>query len=89
METITRNVSDIPADDLQALEHLVGGPLRPRQQVIVQVVEKESGRDDAPLGISEPRLPDWFNIYEGLSEEEIDQLDAAIQERLDLTRNDK
>jgi hypothetical protein len=89
METITRNVSDIPADDLQALEHLVGGPLRPSQQVIVQVVEKESGRDDAPLGISEPRLPDWFNIYEGLSEEEIDQLDAAIQERLDLTRNDK
>ena len=41
METITRNVSDIPAGDLQALEHLIGAPLRGSQQVIVQVVEKE------------------------------------------------
>jgi len=69
------------------LEHLIGAPLQPGQQVIVQVVEKESGGNETPSEASEARLPDWFNIYEGLSDEEIDRLDVAIQQRLDLTRN--
>jgi hypothetical protein len=87
MESITRNVSDIPAGDLQALEHLIGAPLRPSQQVIVQVIEKESDRNKTPSEAPEPKLPEWFNVYEGLSDAEIDELDAAIQQRLDLTRN--
>jgi hypothetical protein len=87
METITRNVSDIPAGDLPALEHLVGSALRPNQQVIVQVIDKEAAPDNAPLDADVPQLPEWFNVYEGLSDEEIDQLDAAIQQRLDLTRD--
>ncbi len=86
METITRNVGDIPADDLQALEHLIGAPLQPSQQVVLQVIEKECDRNETPPRASEAGLPDWFNIYEGLSDEEIDRLDAAIQQRLDLTR---
>ena len=89
MVSITRNVSDIPANDIPAFGAPIGAPLQPSQQVIVQVVESESGRNEAPPQSSEPRLPEWFNIYDGLSEEEIDQLDAAIHERLDLTRNDK
>jgi hypothetical protein len=87
METITRNVSEIPAGDLQALEHLIGAPLRPSQQVIVKVVERVSSGNDVPAGCGEPQLPEWFNVYEGLSDEEIDRLDAAIQQRLDLTRD--
>jgi hypothetical protein len=88
METITRNVSDIPANDLQALEHLIGAPLLPSQQVIVQVVERESDRNETPPAAPEARLPDWFNIYEGLSNEEIDRLEEGIQ-RLDLTRDNR
>jgi hypothetical protein len=87
MVTITRNVSDISADQLQALEHLVGTPLRSSQQVIVQVVEKQSESKDWSPATSESGLPNWFNIYEGLNDEEIDRLDAATQQRLDLTRN--
>jgi len=32
MQTITRYVSDIPADDLRALEHLIGTPLQQGQR---------------------------------------------------------
>jgi hypothetical protein len=85
METITRNVRDIPASDLQALEHLIGIPLHPDQQVILQVVEVEPGRDAIAYGSGEAKLPNWCNVYEGLSDGEIDRLDAAIQRRLDLT----
>jgi hypothetical protein len=87
METITRNVSEIAPGDLQALEHLIGAPLRPSQKVIMQVVERESNGNDVPADSGEPQLPEWYNVYEGLSDEEIDRLDAAIQQRLDLTRD--
>ena len=83
METITRNVSDIPAGDLPVLEHLIGTPLRPSQQVIVQVVEKESRGDNPPSEAGEAKLPEWFNVYEGLSDEEIDRLEDGF-ERLNL-----
>ncbi len=86
METITRNVRDIPAIDLQAIEHLIGVPLYPDQQVIVQVVEIESGREKNSPDSGEAKLPDWCSVYEGLSDDEIDRLDGAIQQRLDLTR---
>lgn len=86
MEAITRNVSDIPVNDLQALEHLIGAPLRSSQQVIVQVVEKVSDRSETPSEAPKAKLPDWFNIYEGLSDEEIDRLEQGFR-RLDLTRD--
>jgi hypothetical protein len=31
-------------------------------------------------------VPDWWKIYDGLSEEEIERLDQAIRQRADLTR---
>ena len=88
METITRNVSDIPATDLRALEHLIGAPLLPSQQIIMQVVEKESGGNEMPPQTDDIRLPEWCNVYEGLSDEEIDRLEDGLQ-RLDLTRDNR
>ena len=32
-------------------------------------------------------VPAWSKIYEGLGDEEIDRLDAAIRQRADLTRS--
>ena len=54
----------------------------------MQVVEKESRRECLPPDTHEPRLPDWCNVYEGLSDEEIDRLEQGIQ-RLDLTRDNR
>jgi hypothetical protein len=39
-------------------------------------------------GTSPPsqELPAWWNIYEGLSDDEVDRLDQAIRPRANLTR---
>jgi len=85
METITRNVSDIPASDLLALKHLLGAALRPTQQIIVQVVEKCPSANDVRPDAGKGKLPEWCNVYGGLSDEEIDRLEEGFQ-RLDLRR---
>jgi hypothetical protein len=35
---------------------------------------------------ADDQIPAWWNVYEGLSEDEIDRLDLAIRERANLTR---
>ncbi len=34
------------------------------------------------------QLPEWCDVYDGLSDEEIERLERAISRRLDLTRSD-
>ena len=36
--------------------------------------------------VSGGQLPDWCNVYEGVSDEQIADLERAISRRLDLTR---
>jgi hypothetical protein len=92
MEQIIRNVKDIDMPDRQALEHVLGQPLHENQQVIINVVTMgvslpvpETDRANGSEAMS--AVPDWWKIYEGLSEEEIDRLDAAVNQQADLTRN--
>ena len=40
---------------------------------------------DEPAAPSE-EVPEWWKVYEGLSDEEIDRLDQAIRQRANLTR---
>lgn len=40
----------------------------------------------APPSIDSSRIPDWWNVYEGLSDAEIEEIDAAIRQRCNLTR---
>jgi hypothetical protein len=87
MEPITRNIRDIAPSDRQALEHLLGTPLHDNQQVIVTIVESAmANRPPANNPTMPPRLPDWCDVYAGLSDEAIDRLDGATKQRLDLTR---
>ena len=89
METVVKNVRDLDQTDRSALERVVGCQLRETQQVIVSVVNldlgptaqesaDEKGADD---------VPDWWKIYEGLSDEGVEELDQAIRQRADLTRH--
>lgn len=87
MKTITRHVRDIDIHDRRALERLVGKPLRENQQVIINVVNLDPASESPPTGTNGATLPDWCNVYAGLSDEEIDRLDKATQQRLDLTRS--
>jgi hypothetical protein len=87
METVVRNVRDLDATQRSALERVVGHELCETQQVIVNVVNIDvapaiGDADQVPEGV-----PDWWNIYEGLSEEAIEELDQAIRQRADLTRD--
>lgn len=77
METVSRRVRDLEQDDRSALERVVGHSLGESQQVTIQVT------GDRPLpaqngNLPAGQLPSWCNVYEGLTDEQIDDLDRSI-----------
>lgn len=78
METITRNVGDLQADERTAVEQLVGHRLQESQQVIIQVVSIDLRADEEPIGSQGDELPPWCNVYEGLTVEQIDEIEKSI-----------
>ena len=77
METIVHNVQDLDDTARLALERLVGHSLHANQQVVIQLSGVPTAADSktqSPV----PQLPEWCNVYEGLSDAEIDELDRAI-----------
>jgi hypothetical protein len=80
MDSITRSVRDIDVADRRAIEHVIGTPLAENQQVVIHVLDldvpaaakKHSGSQDTL------ELPDWCNVYEGLSDAEIADLESSI-----------
>ena len=95
MESITRNVRDLEVDKRQSLEVVLGHQLQDNQQVIIQVVtmniEEKTVTPDQPAakpnGDGMPQLPDWCNVYDGLTDDEIADLEKTILQRADLTRS--
>ena len=88
METVVRNVRDLEQDDRSALERVIGHQLRETQQVIVNVVNLDLATSQPMLGSQHANdVPEYWKIYEGLSDAEVDQLDQAIRQRANLTRN--
>ena len=88
METIIRDVRDLRDDDRSAVEHIVGHSVGENQRLIIQVTELDlSGSEPVqPSSQGQTEIPDWWNIYEGLSDEEVETLDKAIRQRANLTR---
>lgn len=86
MDTIRRDVRDLPQAERSALERLVGHELRETQRVIVQIIDGHAHQVSESHAEDSAGLPAWWNVYEGLSDEEVDRLDAAVRQRADLTR---
>jgi hypothetical protein len=86
METITRDVRDLPQDDRSALERVIGHVLLETERVIVTVVNLNPKSESLPTA-EEEEIPQWWKVYEGLDDEEIDRLDDAIRQRANLTRD--
>jgi hypothetical protein len=82
MDIVTRSVKDIDAADRQALEHVIGSHLSEHQQVMIQVRDAVSpAAENADSGMRKPgspTLPEWCNVYEGLSDAEIADIEKSI-----------
>ncbi len=89
MEPIIRNVRDIEISVRRVLEHVLGRQLQENQQVIIQVATLENQSAEGNKGPSEvlpEKLPDWCNVYEGLTEAQIAEVEEVVLQRADLTR---
>ena len=85
MDSITRDVADIDARDREALEHVIGHSLADDQRVIISVTPA-TVPPAYPPAAPPSEIPAWWNIYEGLNDDEIDRLDQSIRQRANLTR---
>jgi hypothetical protein len=86
---ITRNVTEIKPADRNALEHVLGQPLHDGQQLIVRIVTPEAAAPHADANTparDEDTLPDWCNVYEGLSDAEVAAIEEVMLTRANLTR---
>src|SRR5262245_21665721 len=86
METVVRNVRDLPDNERSAAERLVGHSLRANQKLVIQVVNLDLATGLPGNNTRRGELPDWCNVYEGLSDDDIAELETRILTRADLTR---
>jgi len=82
MSDIIREVRDIEASDRRALEHVLGMRLHQHQKIIISVLNVEAQTSSAPetppSTANGPGLPAWCNVYEGMSDDEIADVEASI-----------
>lgn len=89
MEPIIRHVPDIETEERRVLEHVIGRQLKENQKVIIQVVTlgnqpvEEAKEQGAP---APGKLPEWCNVYEGLTDKQLAEVEEVVLERTDLTR---
>ena len=84
MESIIRDVTALDETHRRALEDVLGRELRANQRLVINVLEL-----DAQAGAERPTqsLADWTSVYEGLSDDQIERIDATAKTRANLTRN--
>ena len=81
MEDIVRNVRDIDTADRRALEHVIGQHLAENQQLVIHVVNVDVSSQRPAGKPTTVALPDWCNVYEGLSDEEVSALEKVVLTR--------
>ena len=76
--SVVRTVRDIDLQDRQALEHVLGRSLHDDEQVVIDVVGSPSS-PTAGEAQSDRALPDWCDVYAGLTDAEVDEIETAIE----------
>lgn len=86
METSIHNVRDLQESERSAVERIVGHALAEDQQLVIVVryspAKSPAQEQDAPV----PQLPEWCNVYKGLSDDEVSDLEDVVLTRADLSR---
>lgn len=85
METAFQiNVATLDAPHRRALEEVIGRQLAGDQRLMINVIDVQapSVPDQRPA----QTLDDWTNIYDGLTDEEIEDIDTIVKTRANLTR---
>ena len=76
------DVVSLDASHRRALEELIGRGLATNQRLTISV-------SDVPATASGPKpvqsLKDWTGVYEGLSDEEVEEVDRIVKRRANLT----
>lgn len=87
MEIVVHKVRELTGTQRSVAEELVGHALAEEQRLVIQVVDSNGPSLNEGNPPDELPLPERFNVYEGLTDEQIVTLEYAISRRLDLTRS--
>lgn len=78
METVVHNIRDLSDNKRTAAEQLVGHSLRENQQLVIQVVNVDLASKQPVSDTGQGALPDWCNVYDGLTDAEIAEIEKSI-----------
>ena len=80
------DVTSLDEEHRRALEDLVGTELRRNQRLVISVTEIDLTSSGTAVRRAQS-ISDWTRVYEGLSDEQIAEIDREAKTRADLTRN--
>jgi hypothetical protein len=78
METVIRDVRDLDTNARSALEKLVGHQLGESQRLVIQVMNMAIPAENNASGPTDGVLPEWCRVFEGLSPEQVEDIDRSI-----------
>jgi len=76
MEIVSRNSTDLAADERTVIERFIGKPLTEKQRIVVQVMDA-----DVNEALARPRTAADYPILADLDDAEADRLTEAMTER--------
>ena len=97
MESISRNVGDLTTTERQVYETVLGHQLHAGQRIIVQLIDVDasdakaqpttSSQENGKHQHGDATLPDWCDVYRGLSDVEVAAVEESILARSPGSRN--
>lgn len=86
METsLNIDVATLDTPHRRALEEVIGRELVTSQRLIISVIEVPLPETAVPRPAQ--TLEDWTHVYDGLSDQQVEGIDAIAKTRANLTRN--
>lgn len=81
MDSVVRNVADLSADERCVYENVLGQPLHDDQQIIVQLVNSQTGNAASPITNGTIGALAAYAMWADFCDEEIAELELAILDR--------